>query len=63
MKDEFAFIDSVTPSRTYQAGLVQGIGDDAALFKTTTGFEQVICVDTMVEGVHFRKDTLTPFAQ
>ena len=44
-------------SRTYQAGLVQGIGDDAALFKTTTGFEQVICVDTMVEGVHFRKDT------
>ncbi|KGA97773.1 thiamine monophosphate kinase [Alkalihalobacillus alcalophilus ATCC 27647 = CGMCC 1.3604] len=61
MDDEFAFIDSVTPTGTKQEGLVVGIGDDAAMYQATEGFNQVICVDTMVEGIHFRKDTLTPY--
>ena len=37
-----------------------GIGDDAALWSVDEEMDQVVCVDTMVEGVHFTKDTLSP---
>ncbi|WP_096201978.1 thiamine-phosphate kinase [Bacillus sp. FJAT-45350] len=60
MKDEFAFIQSIVPKGTYQKGLRVGIGDDAAVYHTSEDYDQVICVDTMVEGVHFRKDTMEP---
>ncbi|WP_100406128.1 thiamine-phosphate kinase [Bacillus solitudinis] len=60
MRDEFAFINRVTPSETYQPSLVIGVGDDAAIYKGSSEYDEVICVDTMVEGVHFRRDTLTP---
>ncbi|WP_088106086.1 thiamine-phosphate kinase [Halalkalibacter urbisdiaboli] len=60
MKDEFAFIERVKPSVTYQSSLVMGIGDDAAVYRGTSDMDDVVCVDTMVEGVHFRRDTLSP---
>ncbi|MCP8617820.1 thiamine-phosphate kinase [Salirhabdus salicampi] len=58
--DEFSFIKSVTPSTYYQSTLQKGIGDDAAVFQPN--YESVVTsVDTMVEGVHFRLDTMEPY--
>lgn len=58
MKDEYDFIQQIRPDETFQSDLVEGIGDDAAIVKQNDQFEQVICQDTMVEGIHFRKDTM-----
>ena len=33
--------------------VVTGIGDDAALLRVPAGLELVVCVDTLIEGVHF----------
>ncbi|MBP3952989.1 thiamine-phosphate kinase [Bacillus suaedae] len=60
MKDEFAFISNISPEKTHQSSLLKGIGDDAAVYRGSSQFDEVVCVDTMVEGIHFRKDTLTP---
>ncbi|UTR05708.1 thiamine-phosphate kinase [Alkalihalobacillus sp. LMS6] len=61
MRDEFSFITSITPNHYFQKQLSIGIGDDAAVYKTSNETEQVVCVDAMVEGIHFRKDTLSSF--
>jgi thiamine-monophosphate kinase len=61
MEDEFAFISKISPKQTHQPSLVYGIGDDAAVYRGSSNMDEVVCVDTMVEGVHFRRDTLTPF--
>ena len=61
MKDEFDFIEMVKPSHHNQASLILGIGDDAAVYESTPKLREVICVDTMIEGVHFTKDTLSAF--
>ncbi len=37
--------------------IVLGIGDDAALITQKSGFETVISVDTLVEGIHFPHDS------
>ncbi|WP_078551289.1 thiamine-phosphate kinase [Bacillus alkalicellulosilyticus] len=61
MNDEFEFIKAITPNMKKQSSLVVGIGDDAAVYRGTEEYDEVICVDTMVEGIHFRKDTLRPY--
>lgn len=61
MEDEFAFISKISPQQTHQSSLVYGIGDDAAVYRGSSDMDDVVCVDTMVEGVHFRRDTLSPF--
>ncbi|RGP35062.1 thiamine-phosphate kinase, partial [Pseudotabrizicola alkalilacus] len=61
MKDEFEWINSITPGHFFQKEVVQGIGDDAALWSVNEEMDQVVCVDTMVEGVHFTKNTLSPY--
>jgi thiamine-monophosphate kinase len=37
-----------------------GIGDDAAIWTPRKGLSVVLTVDTQVEGVHYRRDWLTP---
>ncbi len=47
--------------KNYQVSLIKGIGDDAAVYRGSAEMNEVVCIDTMVEGVHFRQDTLSPF--
>lgn len=41
--------------------IIQGIGDDAALLRFPSDSDTVICMDTMVEGVHFTRRTMKPY--
>lgn len=41
------------------AGVRLGIGDDAALLRPSPGFEIAVSADTVVEGVHFRRETMS----
>ncbi|MFZ4453418.1 thiamine-phosphate kinase [Salibacterium aidingense] len=59
-KDEFEWIKQNTPSRYTQPGIIEGIGDDAAVYSAKEGFHEILCVDTMVEGIHFKKETMSP---
>ncbi|UAL47712.1 thiamine-phosphate kinase [Sutcliffiella horikoshii] len=61
ISDEFAFIKDIQPDRLFHAEKVVGIGDDAAIIGVEEGFEKIVCVDTMVEGVHFTRKTMKPF--
>jgi thiamine-monophosphate kinase len=47
-------------TRTRDSGLHLGIGDDAALFKGTAGFEQILTCDWFLEGSHFLRDKHPP---
>ncbi|MDR7074988.1 thiamine-phosphate kinase [Fictibacillus barbaricus] len=60
LRDEFEWIKSIIPSHSHQKNLLMGIGDDAAIWSVDEDMDQVVCVDTMVEGVHFTRDTLSP---
>lgn len=59
--DEFHFIHKITPPYTEQKNLIVGIGDDAALYHSDEHVDQVVCMDTMVENVHFSRKTMNPF--
>ena len=51
---EFNFIHSIESDTIYDnKTVVQGIGDDCAIYKASEGYDQLISTDTMVEGVHF----------
>lgn len=45
------------PESESAPGCTVGIGDDAAILETPPGQELVVCTDTLVEGVHFPRDT------
>src|SRR5215216_2754525 len=61
-KTEFDFIDSLRQRVTLKSGsLVSGIGDDAAVFRSTAGKETVITADLLVEDVDFRRTTTPPY--
>ncbi|WP_269758068.1 thiamine-phosphate kinase [Thalassobacillus sp. C254] len=59
--DEFDWINKIKPKSHYQSHLLEGIGDDASVYKTDASYDEIICVDTLVEDVHFKKTTLSPF--
>jgi thiamine-monophosphate kinase len=61
LQDEFDFINKIKPLKSHQTTLIKGIGDDAAVFEGSSMFDELICMDTMVEGIHFTKQTMTPF--
>jgi thiamine-monophosphate kinase len=58
--DEFDFINKLKPSSLFHKNVKVGIGDDAAVYEPSNHKNQVVCVDTMVEGVHFLKHVSTP---
>jgi thiamine-monophosphate kinase len=47
-------------TRTRSSGLRLGIGDDAALFRGTAGFDQILTCDWFLEGSHFLRDKHPP---
>lgn len=55
----------ITPSArlpvTVSSSLVIGIGDDAAVFRSTAGKETVITADLLVEDIDFRRTTTPPY--
>ena len=58
MPSEFDIIQHYFSRKNTENASVQlGIGDDAAITSIPSGMEQVIAVDTLVENVHFSKDT------
>lgn len=58
--DEFSLINYITQSAYRRQEVIKGIGDDAAVFRSSYA-DMVVAVDTFVEGVHFTKQTLSPF--
>ncbi|WP_096438504.1 thiamine-phosphate kinase [Alteribacter populi] len=61
MKDEFSFIQSIQPTNHHHPTVITGIGDDAALYDTDSGYHHIATVDTVVEDIHFSRRTMTPF--
>ncbi|MRX72758.1 thiamine-phosphate kinase [Bacillus lacus] len=55
LHDEFSFIKDITPSSLHQADVLVGIGDDAAVYQVQEGQQQILCMDTMVEDIHFKR--------
>jgi thiamine-monophosphate kinase len=63
-KTEFDFIDSLrqrVASSSISQALVSGIGDDAAVFRSSSGKETVITADLLVEDIDFRRTTTPPY--
>lgn len=61
-RDEFELIQWLNADQRSASGRVRvGIGDDAAVVASEPDKEMVVTCDTMVDTVHFRSDTMTPF--
>ncbi len=59
---EFNFIHSIQDNTIYDpATVVNGIGDDCAVYKSSIGYDQLISTDTMVEGIHFSFHYMMPY--
>lgn len=59
---EFGLIRRIMHDFIYRPDMVVvGPGDDGAVYRTPAGFDQVISTDTMVEGIHFLKSTMSPY--
>lgn len=56
---EFALIEKMMDKQgASREDVVLGIGDDAAITSFSDTYEEVMSMDTMVEGVHFTKDSM-----
>jgi thiamine-monophosphate kinase len=62
IEDEFALIKRMSGDfLSYQEGILVPNGDDAAIYKPQAGKGQIVCVDTMVEDIHFKRETMQPY--
>jgi thiamine-monophosphate kinase len=62
IEDEFSLITQLSGGfSSYQEGVLVPNGDDAAIYKPQPGKGQIVCVDTMVEDIHFKRGTMEPF--
>jgi thiamine-monophosphate kinase len=57
---EFAFIKTIKEMVQEGAGVVKGIGDDAAILTPSPGMVALITTDLLVEGVHFQRAFTDP---
>ena len=61
--NEFDFIKRIREragARSASSDLIRGIGDDAAVFKSSPGGNVVVSADLLVEDIDFRHDTTPP---
>src|SRR5699024_7772372 len=58
--NEFEFIDSIKQGQYRHPSIVKGIGDDAAVFRSS--YQDIVtAVDSFVENVHFSRKTMDPY--
>jgi thiamine-monophosphate kinase len=57
---EFGLIDLIRKWTPKHRNVLRGIGDDAAVLRSTRGRTQLLSIDTIVEDVDFRKRDATP---
>jgi thiamine-monophosphate kinase len=60
MAGEFEFINRIRAQAGSAAGLVAGIGDDAAVIVEREGRELLVTADLLVEDVHFKRSYTPP---
>src|SRR6266496_809601 len=63
-RGEFDFINTLrqqaeSSSISHLSSVVSGIGDDAAVIRTTAGKDTVITTDLLVEDIDFRRDSIS----
>lgn len=59
---EFNFIRHIQSDTIYNPDtVIQGIGDDCAIYNTSEHVNQLISTDTMVEGIHFSFHYMMPY--
>lgn len=61
IRDEFEFIKKISPTQVDQRDVVVGIGDDAAIVRPQNNMDLIVCTDTMVEDIHFKRETMSSF--
>jgi thiamine-monophosphate kinase len=62
IEDEFSLITEMSGGFSlYQKDVLVPNGDDAAIYRPQPGKGQVVCVDTMVEEIHFKRQTMKPY--
>ena len=60
---EFGLINRISSHLEFRAtDSIQSIGDDCAVYPVSTGANEVISTDAMVEDIHFKLSTTTPEA-
>ena len=55
--DEFNLIEHYFKAESYRGDVIVGVGDDGAVTEVPEDHQLVTVTDTMVEGVHFDKNT------
>ena len=58
--NEFEFIRRLREHGVSRPEVLLGIGDDAAVVDDRAGHKTLLCTDTLMEGVHFTRETATP---
>src|SRR5215510_16300133 len=62
MRSEFDFINELRQRLASSSqSIVTGIGDDAAVFRSSSGKETVVSTDMLVEDIDFRRTTTPPY--
>ncbi|SFE90513.1 thiamine-phosphate kinase [Alteribacillus iranensis] len=59
-RDEFVWINKQRPSKYFDSHIIEGIGDDTAVYSSSDDFDELLCVDTLIEDIHFKKSTMAP---